>query len=124
MAGDIESVLTIRRPFERVLREGYKYDDKCLRNEFGVLINYLATSPLSHQFFLDKDDPSGISFLEFMIRCVTQDELATSGQKKPLLTIKDEDVELKKLLLTGILYICREKSNTEAHQVLIDTNFF
>lgn len=44
MAGDLETVLSIRKPFERVLREGYKYDDKCLRNELAVLINYIATS--------------------------------------------------------------------------------
>lgn len=71
MAGDMETVLSLRRPFERVLREGYKYDDKCLRNEFGVLINYVATSFQSHKFFLEKENPGELSFLELMITCVT-----------------------------------------------------
>ncbi len=44
MSGDQETVLSLRAPFEKVIKEGYKYDDKCLRNEFGVLINYVATS--------------------------------------------------------------------------------
>jgi hypothetical protein len=62
--------LGLRKPFERVLREGYKYDDKCLRNELMVLINYIATSTQSHKYFLEKD---GIetSFLEFLIQCAT-----------------------------------------------------
>jgi hypothetical protein len=48
LAGDSEAVLSLRLPFERVIKEGYKYDDKCLRNEFAVLINYIATSVSSH----------------------------------------------------------------------------
>ena len=36
-----------------VLRRGYKKDDKCLRNEICVLINYVVSCPESHQFFLD-----------------------------------------------------------------------
>lgn len=55
MANDQETVLGLRRPFECVLRQGYKYDDKCLRNELMVLINYIATSVQSHKFFLEKD---------------------------------------------------------------------
>ena len=56
IASDSATVLSLRRPFERVLREGYKYDDKCLRNELMVLINYIATSIESHKYFLEKDD--------------------------------------------------------------------
>jgi hypothetical protein len=76
MAGDQETVLCLRRPFDKVLREGYKYDDKCLRNEIAVLINYIATSVQSHQFFLEKENGE-FSFLEFLIQCVVQDEFNT-----------------------------------------------
>ena len=48
LASDSDAVLALRFPFERVIREGYKYDDKCLRNELAVLINYIATSLSSH----------------------------------------------------------------------------
>ncbi len=125
LACDQESILSLRIPFERVIREGYKYDDKCLRNEFAVLINYLATSVASHQFFLEKDTRTNddSTFLEFMIKQATNDELQTGSQKKYQLTTKDEDIELKKLLLTGVLYLVRDPANLKAHQTLIDTNF-
>jgi hypothetical protein len=49
-------VLALRRSFERVLREGYKLDDKCLRNKICTLINYVVTSLSSHHFFLERND--------------------------------------------------------------------
>ncbi len=58
MATEQEIVLSIRRPFERVLKEGYKLDDKCLRNEICILINYVVTSWASHKFFLERETPT------------------------------------------------------------------
>ncbi len=80
-----------------------------------VLINYVATSLESHKFFLEKDESETQSFLEFLIQVAIQDEMTAGEGKKPLLTAKDEDLELKKLLLTGILYLVRSPSNTQAH---------
>jgi hypothetical protein len=99
------------------MREGYKYDDKCLRNELAVLINYVATSFQSHSFFLETDSRTGeeTTFLEFLIGQATFDELNSTGSKKCLLSTKDEDIELKKLMLTGILYLVRDPENTQAH---------
>ena len=71
IAGDQDSVLSLRRPFERVLKEGYKYDDKCLRNELAVLINYVASSTSSHQYFLERDQQDGQCFLEFLAQVAT-----------------------------------------------------
>jgi hypothetical protein len=129
LASDADSVLSLRLPFERVIKEGYKYDDKCLRNEFAVLINYIATSISSHQVFLETDSRTGTdsTFLEFLIKNAIYDEVTPNngpaGTKKFQLTTKDEDIELKKLLLTGVLYLVRDPSNTQAHQTLIDTSF-
>ena len=47
-----EVVPSLVAPFELVLRQGYKKDDKCLRNEICVLLNYIVSNPSSHQFFL------------------------------------------------------------------------
>ena len=117
----------MRRPFERVLKQGYKLDDKCLRNEICILINYIVTSTASHKFFLEKESPdteSSESFLEAIIDYATHDELNTKvnfvgdgGSKsvKPLFTTRDEDVEFKKLLWTCVLYLVRDIENVEAH---------
>lgn len=43
-----EVVPSLVMPFELVLRCGYKKDDKCLRNEICVLLNYIVSDPLSH----------------------------------------------------------------------------
>jgi hypothetical protein len=114
----------LRRPFERVLKEGYKLDDKCLRNEICILTNYVVTSMASHKFFLERETPSDSTFLEAIIGYATHDELnnkvnfvgdGSSKSIKPLFTTRDEDVEFKKLLWTCILYLVRDPNNTEAH---------
>ena len=51
-----EVVPALKAPFEMVLRRGYKKDDKCLRNEICVLLNYVVSNPESHQYFLRAQD--------------------------------------------------------------------
>ena len=132
VAGEQEIVLALRKPFERVLKEGYKLDDKCLRNEITILINYVVTCIQSHRFFLERETPNDSSFLEAIIYYATHDELnskvnfvgdGTSKSVKPLFTTRDEDVEFKKLLWTCVLYLIRNPDNFEAHQCLIEKNF-
>jgi hypothetical protein len=36
-------VWAIKNLFEKVVNEGYKLDDKCLRNELLILINYMLS---------------------------------------------------------------------------------
>lgn len=55
MAGDQGVVVNLRRPFENVIQKGYKLDDKCLRNELAILINYVVMEKVSHPFFFEKD---------------------------------------------------------------------
>jgi cilia- and flagella-associated protein 69 len=127
-------VLSLRRPFERVLKEGYKLDDKCLRNELSILINYVVTSTASHKFFLERETPSDSTFLEALLYYSTHDELnskinfvgdgaSTNKSLKPLFTTRDEDVEFKKLLWTCVLYLVRDPDNIEAHNCVIEKNF-
>ena len=70
MATEGEIVLALRRIFERVLKEGYKLDDKCLRNELAILINYVVTCPDSHRYFTEKettdDNEETDSFLDII----------------------------------------------------------
>ena len=134
MAGEQEVVLSLRRPFERVLKEGYKLDDKCLRNELCILINYVVTSTASHKFFLERETPNDSTFLEAILYYSTHDELnskinfvgdgsTASKSVKPLFTTRDEDVEFKKLLWTCVLYLVRDTENIEAHNCVIERNF-
>ena len=115
-------VLALRRPFEKVIKQGYKLDDKCLRNELCILINYVVTCKESHEWFLESEGPMG-SFVEALVWIATHDELnekvgfvgeapSSSKTEKPLFTTRDEDVEFKKLLWTSILYLARDPNNT------------
>ena len=110
-------MLSLKKPFERVLNEGYKLDDKCLRNEICILINYIVTSFNSHKFFLEREIDEDLSFIEAILHYATHDELnsqinfvgdGTSKSLKPLFTTRDEDVEFKKLLWTCVLYLVRD----------------
>tara|TARA_B110000285_G_C15118701_1_gene615734 strand:+ start:692 stop:862 length:171 start_codon:yes stop_codon:yes gene_type:complete len=55
MASDQSVVIALRKPFENVIKKGYKLDDKCLRNELAILINYVIIEKTSHEFFYMKD---------------------------------------------------------------------
>jgi len=41
--------------FEDIMQTGYKLDDKCLRNELLILINYLMADPKALPFFYQKE---------------------------------------------------------------------
>ena len=92
-----EVIPSLKAPFEMVLRRGYKKDDKCLRNEICVLINYVVSNSESHKYFLQQDGDECI--LEQMITYAVFDEV-NSDQGQPIFNVTDEDLELKKLLWT------------------------
>jgi len=118
-----EVVPSLKAPFEMVLRRGYKKDDKCLRNEICVLINYVVSCPDSHQFFLQpQDDGSDECILEQMITYAVFDEMA-GEQNQPIFNVTDEDLELKKLLWTQIFSVCLDGKNSEAHQIMMQKGF-
>lgn len=59
-----EIVPSLVTPFEMVLRHGYKKDDKCLRNEICVLLNYIVSNTESHKFFFEPSSPDQECILE------------------------------------------------------------
>lgn len=67
--------------FERVLEEGYKLDDKSLRNEILIMINYVAACPESNKYFLDweEENPDSHSFLDVIQFYATHDELGSNA---------------------------------------------
>jgi hypothetical protein len=123
MAADQGVVVALRRPFENVIKKGYKLDDKCLRNELAILINYIIIEKDSHSFFFLKDPQDGGSLMDTLLHYATVDEFYSleqgdniqPGQEKYVFTTNDEDIELKKLLWTTVLYASRDADCTEAH---------
>lgn len=51
LAQDESLIISLRKPFDDVIRKGYKLDDKCLRNELAILINYIIIDKRSHRYF-------------------------------------------------------------------------
>ena len=48
-------VPSLKQIFQVILEKGYKLDDKCLRNEVCVVLNYVVQEGDSHPFFLQTD---------------------------------------------------------------------
>ena len=73
IVNESEVVFGLKTLFEKVLAEGYKLEDKLLRNELCILISYVAMSPKSDKYFLgtDPDAPDSHNFLDL----ITHDEL-------------------------------------------------
>ena len=43
-----EAVSSLKAQFDSVMKKGYKKDDKCLRNEICVLLNFIVSAKESH----------------------------------------------------------------------------
>ena len=112
-----EVVPALKAPFEMVLRRGYKKDDKCLRNEICVLLNYVVSNSESHQYFL-KSENGEECILEQMITYAVFDEL-NGEANQPIFNVTDEDLELKKLLWTQVFSVCHDEKNIEAHNIIM-----
>jgi hypothetical protein len=131
MASDQAVVVALRKPFETVIKKGYKLDDKCLRNELAILMNYVIIEKKSHEFFFEKDPQEGRSLMDTIMHYATVDEIYSleqgdnihPGQEKYVFTTTDEDIELKKLLWTTILYSGRDADCATAHKEIMEQNF-
>lgn len=51
-----EVILDIRSGLQRVIKEGYKLDDRKLRNEIMIILTSVAALSETHDFFLLKED--------------------------------------------------------------------
>lgn len=116
-----EVVPSLVVPFTLVLMHGYKKDDKCLRNEICVLLNYIVSNPDSHRFFLAAEH-NGECILEQMATYAVYDEI-NGNHTQPLFLVTEEDLELKKLLWTQVFHVCRNPANEDAREIIIQKNF-
>ena len=131
LAQDQTLITALRRPFDNVIQKGYKLDDKCLRNELAILINYAVIDKRSHEYFFEVDPVDGQSLMNLVMHYATVDEVYSlmhgdtiqPGQEKYVFTTNDEDIELKKLLWTSVLYASRDSDCVQAHKEIIQTGF-
>ena len=99
------------------MAKGYKKDDKCLRNELCVLLNFIVSSKDSHQQFIEGGEKSVFAS---MCAYAVYDE---QNEHKPLLTTSEEDLELKKLLWTQVFEVIRGVGTDECIKTALNSEF-
>lgn len=51
----VEDIIAgLKKLFENIMKHGYKLEDKCLRNEILILLNYLMRDEKALQYFAEK----------------------------------------------------------------------
>jgi len=111
-------VPSLKAIFQVILEKGYKLDDKCLRNEVCVVLNYVVQEPDSHPFFLECDGMAGgdETILGQLINYAVFDEVnGNQHSKKPLFSTADQDLELKRMLWSQVFHVSRDPFNIAAH---------
>jgi hypothetical protein len=63
-----------------VIQKGYKLDDKCLRNELAILINFIVIEKDSHKFLFERDHPTAANLIETIMNYATIDEFYSLNQ--------------------------------------------
>ncbi|CAD8169691.1 unnamed protein product [Paramecium pentaurelia] len=110
----VEDIISgLKKLFENIMKQGYKLEDKCLRNEILILLNYLMRDEKALQYFVDKPQAHSIqqqtNFLEVLLFYATIDEVTfynepiRTNQLKAFFGTTSEDLEFKKLIWSGIL---------------------
>jgi hypothetical protein len=73
-----EIVNSLFTTFHNVIRSCFRLDDRNIRNDICILINYVVSSPESHIYFIYKDqnseDNNKTSFLDDLLHFATYDE--------------------------------------------------
>jgi len=128
-----EIVSSLKSQFVEIVQKGYKLEDKCLRNELCILLNYIVNCDKSHPFFLTKDSTEDdLCFLDYLLYYSTCDELKLSNngageidlkeEQKPMFGTTYEELEFKKLMWTCVLNII-EAEDPEGIELIIQCQF-
>ena len=115
-----ETMLMMREMLEKVISNGYKLDDRHLRNEMTILLCALAACDEAHSFFLHEEEAmGGVCFFDDLIRYSTCDELNLTINEKysPTFGIGTEDLEFKKLVWTAVSRILSSGNQEAFHKV-------
>jgi len=95
------------------MKNGYKLEDKCLRNELLILINYLMSDEKALYFFYEKqslsDEENQATFLDILLYYSNIDEITfynepiRTNNLRTFFGTSSEDLEFKKLIWSTIL---------------------
>ena len=97
------------------MKNGYKLEDKCLRNELLILINYLMVDEKTLYFFNEKSNGPGYmqqnqaTFIDILLVYATVDEITfynestSNNNLRAFYGTTSEDLEFKKLIWSGVL---------------------
>lgn len=95
------------------MKNGYKLEDKCLRNELLILINYLMSDDKALYYFNEKSNlpnvQSPATFIDILLVYATVDEITfynepmLSNNLRAFYGTTSEDLEFKKLIWSGLL---------------------
>ena len=139
-------MLIFKEIFCLVLANGFKLEDKILRNELIVMINNLLESgklvPYVHEnigdakseFFINIDINSpefrNQSVLKILLYIAVYDELMGSmdakssiGKSKKLFDLSNEDLQFKKLVINAIHLIIRNATDVDALNMIEKSPF-
>jgi hypothetical protein len=117
-----EAIPSLKNQFAQVMSKGYKKDDKCLRNEICVLMNFIVGDPQSHENFLAGAESGSECILESIINWGVHDE--QNANSTPIFTQTEEDLELKKLLWTQAFQVMRGPHAEKACDLAFKKKFF
>ena len=110
----VEDIITgLKKLFENIMKLGYKLEDKCLRNEIVILVNYLMRDDRALLYFIERQSISNTqsptTFLDVLLFYATIDEVTfynepiRTNQLRAFFGTTSEDLEFKKLVWSGIL---------------------
>jgi hypothetical protein len=92
-----EIVNSLFLTFSNVIKNCFRLEDRNIRNDICILINYVVSSPESHIYFISRDDSINQNkkcFLEVLLHFATYDE-TVSIQKELQMQAKDQKIKSK-----------------------------
>ena len=82
--------------FNNIIKNCFRLEDRNIRNDICILINYVVSSPASHPHFIYQDetssDNSKKSFLDTLLKFATYDETISIQKEIEVQTKASEDV--------------------------------
>ncbi|KRX04785.1 Armadillo-type fold [Pseudocohnilembus persalinus] len=124
---------SLKKIFENIMKHGYKLEDKQLRNEILILINYLMSDEKALYYFnskteLPNQNETNPTFIDILLVYATVDEitfynkLTINNNMRAFYGTTTEDLEFKKLIWSGLLTAI-QSGNSQIIETIQDSAF-